>query len=153
MMHPRCAYSVVSCVFFTPTLGPARPMGKEAWTRDPTDRDLPVPVVKHYKDQTTPSSIESDEDMLDLQPLPQQRTGWKSNPFVPVGIFGTAVGAGALMVMARRNSGFSLGQRVMQARVAAQGLAVAGLLAFAAGGIYQSSRVYKGTVAQQHIPH
>jgi hypothetical protein len=52
-----------------------------------------------------------------------------------VGTFGGAVALGVAIVIFRRNAGWGLSQTIMQARVAAQGACLAGILG---AGIYAS---------------
>lgn len=62
----------------------------------------------------------------------EKKPEWKNNLFVPLGIFGGACALGAGFVLARRNAGWNMSQTIMQARVAAQGVAVAGLVGMGA---------------------
>jgi len=57
----------------------------------------------------------------------------KSSIWVPLSLFGSAVALGAFIVLKGRGDGRGLGQRIMEARVAAQATTVAGLVL---AGIY-----------------
>lgn len=56
------------------------------------------------------------------------------------GAFGGAVALGVGIVLSRRNAGWGMSQTIMQARVAAQGACVAGLVGFGAYTAYTAKK-------------
>ena len=72
-----------------------------------------------------PADDEADWHELELKQAPKT---WKDNMWVPIGLMGGAVALGAALVVKGKGDGRALGQRIMEARVAAQATLLLGLV-------------------------
>jgi hypothetical protein len=75
------------------------------------------------------SAVAGDEEAewreLELREAPKT---WKDHIWVPIGLMGGALALGAGLVVKGRGDGRALGQRIMEARVAAQATLLLGLV-------------------------
>jgi len=91
---------------------------------------MPAHLPQHRIESDPSADLDDDIDDMRSVMIEEQN---KSSIWVPLSLFGSAVALGAFFVLKGRGDGRGLGQRIMEARVAAQATTVAGLII---AGIY-----------------
>jgi hypothetical protein len=78
-----------------------------------------------------------DDDDYEISYDPDKKKHWKQSGTVPLGLFGCAVLLGSAIVYKGRGSGKGIAQRIMEARVMSQAVAVTALVG---AGLYFKSK-------------
>ena len=77
---------------------------------------------------SSPTAQSSDDAEWKAVEMEGPEKGWKDNIFVPLGILGSAVALGGVIVMRGKGDGRALSQRIMEARVGVQAAVLLGLV-------------------------